>query len=76
MRSVPGARPETPVCRMRNFAWPDKIRELIARTSTKLNLGDKQGLDCGISNGRGGIYLDLTAEQYRKLKTEVGSYSS
>ncbi|MGI4831272.1 MAG: hypothetical protein ACRYFU_24285 [Janthinobacterium lividum] len=58
----------TPVCRMRNFASPDKIRELVARTPTKMVLEDKQALDYGISHGRGGAYLDLTAEQYRKLK--------
>lgn len=59
---------KTSVCRMRNFGSPDKIREMVARTPTKLMQEDKQALEYAISTGRGGLYLDLTEAQYRKLR--------
>lgn len=59
---------KTPVCRMRNFASSDKIREMVARTPTKLMQDDKQALEYAISTGRGGLYLDLTEAQYKRLK--------
>ena len=60
---------KTAVGRIRTFAEPDKIREMIARTPTKMNVEAKQALEYGISRGRGGLYLDLTEAQYRKLKS-------
>jgi hypothetical protein len=33
-----------------------------------MNLETQQALEHAIENGRGGIYLQLTEEQYRKLK--------
>ncbi len=60
---------KTPVGRSRSFGKEAKLRELIARTPTKLTLADHQALDAGIANGRGGLYLELTGEQYRKLKS-------
>lgn len=59
---------KTPVCRSHCFDTEDKLRELIARTPTKMNLEARNMLDHAIANGRGGLYLDLTHEQYRKLK--------
>ena len=41
---------------------------MVARTPTKLIQEDKQALEYAISTGRGGLYLDLTETQYRKLK--------
>jgi hypothetical protein len=47
---------------------PEKIRELVRRTSTRFNLADNQAFDLGLSNGRGAIDIELTAEQLRSLK--------
>ena len=58
----------TSIGRTRSFVSDVKLRELIARTSTKLSLADHQALDQAIHNGRGGVFLDLNQEQYAKLK--------
>jgi hypothetical protein len=58
---------KTPVGRILTFADPDKIRELIARTPTPMNLETRNMLEHSITQGRGGLYLDLTNEQYIKL---------
>lgn len=42
----------------------EKLRELIDKTPTKLTLADCQGLDEAIAHGRGGLYLELSREQY------------
>jgi hypothetical protein len=36
-----------------------------------MNLEGCQALDMGISNGRGGVMLNLTPEQYAKLNTDI-----
>jgi hypothetical protein len=59
---------KTSIGRIRTFATADKVRELIARTPTLLDLAGKQALEHAIRGGRGGIYLELTVEQYRKLR--------
>ena len=59
---------KTLIGRIRKFPDETSIRALIDRTQTKLNTEDRQALDYAFSNGRGGLYLTLTAEQYRKLK--------
>ncbi len=59
---------KTSVGRIRKFASDDKIRELIARTPTRLDLAAKEALEYAISTGRGGIDLLVTQEQYRKLR--------
>ena len=58
----------TLIGRIRRFPDEASIRALIDRTQTKLNTEDRQALDYALNNGRGGLYLMLTAEQYRKLK--------
>ena len=58
---------KTSVGRRRTFASADKIRELVARTPTRLLLEDKQAFEYAIQKGRGALYLDLTQEQYGKL---------
>src|ERR1700677_1530183 len=58
---------KTPVGRIRQLGNVDKVKELIARTPTRLDLAAKQAIEHAIARGRGGIYLDLTGEQYRKL---------
>lgn len=59
---------KTPIGRIRQFGSADKLRELIARTPTRFDLAGKQALAHAIEGGRGGLYLELTGEQYRKLK--------
>ncbi len=58
---------KTSVGRIRRFSSIHKVRELIARTPTQLSAEARAKLEHDISNGRGGIYLDLTREQYGKL---------
>lgn len=59
---------KTPVGRARVFGSPEKIRVLIARTPTRLDQAAKQSLEHAFAKGRGGIFLDLNDDQYRKLK--------
>ena len=47
---------------------PDKIREIARRGGALKNLETRQMLEYGISSGRGGVTLDLTGEQYTKLR--------
>ena len=59
---------KTTIGKIRTFPDHTSIRALIDRTPTKLNTEDRQALDYALSNGRGGLYLMLTAEQYQRLK--------
>lgn len=58
----------TRIGRTRRFSGSYKVRELIERTETKFGLEGEQAIDHGIASGLGGLYLDLSEEQYRKLK--------
>lgn len=58
---------KTSIGRIRRFSDPDKVRELIDRTPTPMNLEARNMLDHAIAVGRGGMFLELTVEQYRKL---------
>jgi hypothetical protein len=49
------------------FASERKIIELAERGNAELKLEDRAAIQHGIANGRGGFYLNLTAEQYAKL---------
>lgn len=51
-----------------NFVSEGKIREMAEHYGTGHVLEDRQGLEHGISIGRGGVWLSLTDEQYSKLK--------
>jgi hypothetical protein len=57
----------TPLPRTFTFATPDKVVELIRRAGGLKDLAAKQAVDHAIENGRGGLYLSLTADQYAKL---------
>jgi hypothetical protein len=46
----------------------DKIREMAQRGGALRNLESRQMLEYGISSGRGGVTLNLTPEQYARLK--------
>ena len=58
----------TPLRRKLRFVDSAKIVELAERTGSLRNLETRQALEHGISKGRGGLFLTLTAEQYEKLK--------
>lgn len=49
------------------FASEQKIIELAQRGNANLNLESRAAIRHGISTGRGGFYLNLSEEQYRKL---------
>jgi hypothetical protein len=59
---------KTPLPRKFTFATPDKVEELIRRGGGMKDLADRQAVEHGIGMGRGGVYLSLTEEQYRKLR--------
>lgn len=59
---------KTPVGKRLHFRGEEKIREIAERGGCNMNLESRQSLDHGIEIGRGGIWLELTGEQYRKLK--------
>ena len=59
---------KTTLPRKLTFRDPNNIIELAERCDAFKNLEERQALDHGIEIGRGGIWLDLTAEQYAKLK--------
>lgn len=58
----------TPLPRSFTFKSDEKIRELIRRVDAGLDLAAEQGLNHGIEIGRGGVWLNLTDEQYMKLR--------
>ena len=47
---------------------PAKVIELAQRGGCATNLEGRQALELGIANGRGGVTLKLTPDQYAKLK--------
>jgi hypothetical protein len=51
-----------------HFSSPDKIIELVERGGGLRDQESRLMLEQGISMGRGGVFLSLTAEQYRKLR--------
>ena len=59
---------KTPLPRQLTFRDSAKIREMFDRFSDRKMLEDRNALDNAIESGRGGIYLNLTAEQYSELK--------
>jgi hypothetical protein len=50
------------------FSDPEKIRELARRGGAWRDSESRQMLEHAIENGRGGVYLRLTPEQYRRLR--------
>ncbi len=59
---------KTPLPRRITFKESAKVIEMAARGGYKLNLEGRQALDSAIANGRGGVWLELTPEQYANLK--------
>ena len=58
---------KTPLPRKLTFTDPDKIRELARRGEAWGTSEAQQMLELAIEQGRGGVYLRLTPEQYAKL---------
>ncbi len=50
-----------------HFKSPDKIIEMVERGGGFPDQESRQMLEHGISIGRGGVFLNLTEEQYIKL---------
>jgi hypothetical protein len=53
------------------FVDDDKIVELVKRGGGLTNLESKQALERGLENGKGGVFLKLTPEQYEKLRKKA-----
>ncbi len=58
----------TPLPRTLTFTDPEKIRELARRGEAWGDSESRQMLEHAIETGRGGVYLRLTPDQYRKLR--------
>lgn len=62
---------KTALRRRLNFAGADKIREMQDRFGEDRMLEHKQALEYAIETGRGGIWLNLTEQQYNILKENI-----
>ena len=58
----------TPLPKKMTFTDPEKIRELARRGEAWGDSESRQMLEHAIETGRGGLYLRLTPDQYRKLR--------
>ena len=58
---------KTSLPRKVTVANQENVREMAIRGGAAMNLDVLQALDHGIEIGRGGIWLEITDEQYRKL---------
>jgi hypothetical protein len=59
---------KTPLPRKLHFSSPDRIIELVQRGGGFPDRESRLILNQGIEKGRGGVFLNLTKEQYEKLK--------
>ena len=66
MQAAPNLK--TPLPPQFTFADPEKIRELARRGEAWGDSESRQMLEYGIENGRGGVYLRLTPDQYARLR--------
>lgn len=62
---------KTPLPKKLNLIRQEKLFEIAERGGQKLNLESRQALQQAIDKGRGGIWLELSDDQYRKLKGHV-----
>ena len=58
---------KTPLPKKLSFASADKVRELANIGGAISNLENRQMFEHAITNGRGGVYLNLTQTQYERL---------
>jgi hypothetical protein len=61
---------KTPLPRKLTFADSEKIIELIRRSGGMRDSAAIQAVENAIANGRGGVFLMLTPDQYAKLKAK------
>ena len=59
---------KTPLKRKLCFGSPDKIMELARKGGADLTSASRCDLENGISIGKGGVWLNLTAVQYGTLR--------
>ena len=59
---------KTPLPKKFTFADVSKVRELAEKGGAFSILEARHSFNQGVEVGRGGIYLQLTEEQYQKLK--------
>ncbi|KAA6463434.1 hypothetical protein DYQ86_08670 [Acidobacteria bacterium AB60] len=59
---------KTPLPKALRFRSQQKVRELAERGGCALTLETLQALNHGLETGRGGVWLELSEEQYRRLK--------
>ena len=62
-----GEGSKTPLPKQLIFQDPDKIMELAKRGGAAMNLEGRQAIENALRSGRGGVYLNLTGEQYARL---------
>ena len=60
---------KTPLPRKLSVNDPAKLFEIAERGGYRLNLEGRQAMEHAIKSGRGAIWLELTPEQYAKLKS-------
>jgi len=58
---------KTPIPKQLNLVSQEKLFEIAERGGYDLNLEGRQAIQRAIEMGRGGIWLELSEEQYRKL---------
>lgn len=61
---------KTPIRKKLNLVAPETLFEIAERGGYWLNLDGRQAMQRAIDMGRGGIWLELTEEQYRRLRGE------
>ncbi|HEX8796975.1 MAG TPA: hypothetical protein VF772_00105 [Terriglobales bacterium] len=59
---------KTQLPRALNFADDQKTWEMAKRGGFTLNIAGRQELEAALRKGVGGIWLDVTREQYAKLR--------
>jgi hypothetical protein len=64
---------KTSLPRRLHFKDAEKIRTIVEKVGNFANLQDRQALDYGLAIGRGGVWLQLTEEQYQRLRSASGS---
>lgn len=58
---------KTPLPRKLTFATSEKVLQLAEHAGALKDLATKQAIEHGIEMGRGGVFLTLSPEQYRRL---------
>lgn len=66
---------KTPLLHRLHFKSEERIRTIVDKVGNFANLQDRQALDYGLHIGRGGVWLQLSDEQYLRLKARGDSES-